>query len=521
MLIRAVSVAADTQVVAKVGATVRPLTAVVFMLNSLTGLSLLTLPYGFSQAGILLGSTIVAVCMLFAYITATFMCEALTIANALHYDVALESAVAGDKTLQKSLHDQRQRLLEESLLDGCRPLYKRSSTLKAFEKDFHHTNMASVYKIRERVELGAMGEVAIEHKTISNLIYVMILCFTYGTSTALVVMVNSSLSSAATGMLDNAGWVFDKDLVYRLCVAFTFVVTLPLCFANLQRTKKFTMVIMVCRFLAIILILVASGQRAAARLADEGAWNVIGNLPMWRPDHFMAVFGNAVFLFGLHHYLPGMVAPLEPQQEAPRVIFVAFSICYMLMFLICSSALVAWGDQPFTTCSSVAGGHFCQIQPLYNINFAPLDWAGGALGFFIILYPAMAIASIPIAAITTRNTLGQVVGVVPPDPEAPYTPLNILMTLSVLVPPFSIAMTTRDVQAVVQYTGSYAGLSVAFLCPLVLVLRLRHVLDLDVESERKHDRPLKSPFANGVGYGIVALFYIIALVLATRKLFFT
>ena len=59
-----------------------------------------------------------------------------------------------------------------------------------------------------------------------------------------------------------------------------------------------------------------------------------------------------------------------------------------------------------------------RIQPLYNLNFAPLSLGGGAVALFLLAYPAMAIASIPIAAITTRNTMGQWLGITPADPEA-------------------------------------------------------------------------------------------------------
>ena len=64
--------------------------------------------------------------------------------------------------------------------------------------------------------------------------------------------------------------------------------------------------------------------------------------------------------------------------------------------------------------------HTCsgRIQPLYNLNFAPLSLGGGAVALFLLAYPAMAIASIPIAAITTRNTMGQWLGIQAADPEA-------------------------------------------------------------------------------------------------------
>ena len=48
---------------------------VIFMMNSLTGLSLLTLPYGFGEAGFLLGALIILGCRIISFMTATFMCD--------------------------------------------------------------------------------------------------------------------------------------------------------------------------------------------------------------------------------------------------------------------------------------------------------------------------------------------------------------------------------------------------------------------------------------------------------------
>merc|ERR1712232_518733 len=131
----------------------------------------------------------------------------------------------------------------------------------------------------------------------------------------------------------------------------------------------------------------------------------------------------------------------------------------------------------------------------------------------------MAIASIPIAAITTRNTMGRWLGIPAADPNAPYTPSNIGLTLLVLVPPFGVALITTNVQAVIKYVGSYAGLTVAILCPLILLVRMRRALGLERKTD-KIKRPLKSPFANPIGYVTVVIFYCIAFVLVTKKLFF-
>lgn len=250
---------------------------------------------------------------------------------------------------------------------------------------------------------------------------------------------------------------------------------------------------------------------------------------MWNIGEFASVYGNAVFLYGLHQYLPSMVSPLEKQTQAPWVILAAFLICYVIILSVCATAMVAWGGEAHGSCSTYPGGHFCQIQDIYSLNFAPVSQGHGAVSLFLVTYPAMAVASIPIAAITLRNTMGRCLDLPPADPNNPYTRSNTAMTLGVLLPPFAVAFFTEDVQAVIKYVGGYAGLTTATFFPVLLVWRGRRMLDQSV-SERgtdsvplrdDRDRPLKSPCAGLGGYAVVVTFYLASLLFVTKQLFFS
>eukprot|EP00930_Biecheleria_cincta_P006299 TRINITY_DN107295_c0_g1_i1.p1 TRINITY_DN107295_c0_g1~~TRINITY_DN107295_c0_g1_i1.p1 ORF type:complete len:551 (-),score=97.69 TRINITY_DN107295_c0_g1_i1:73-1692(-) len=524
--VKKLSFAADEKVVDKIGSKMPPCTAVIFMLNSLTGLSLLTMPYGFVNCGLVLGGLIVFVCMVISYVTATFMVEALTIANALSYEAAEQQALENEgPEFRQNLHEEKLAQTREGYPAVKTPLLEQQNTIQAFQDENRVLNAAHEFKIRERVELGPMGELVLttgrRSKATATAIYIMILCFTYGTATALVVTVNQSLSHTVASALELAGYTApSENLTYHACVLVSFVITLPLCFANLQNTKKVTMVVMVCRFVAIAILVLVGGLKSMERVKNEGFDAVVKSIPLWKPDGFVGVFGNAIFLFGLHHYMPSMISPLEPQHRAPCVIISAFLCCFLLLIAICLTALTAWNAETDLECSARPGGHFCKIQPLYNLNFGPLSWGGGSVALFLLSYPALAISSIPIAAITTRNTMGKWLNIPPPDPDAPYTATNVALTLAVVVPPFVVASLTQDVQVVIQYVGGYAGLSVSYVCPLVVLVRCRQALRLDQPDFARIDRPLKSPFGNMCGYAIVVICYVFALVMVTKKLFF-
>jgi len=464
--------------------------------------------------------------MALAFVTATFMCEALTIANAVTYEEAERKVIEAKPQLREQLHSEKQQYISSTGNALQQGLLPHATTVQVFMDEVREVNCVSEFKIRERVELGQMGELVLRKRgkrAMADAIYLMVVVFTYGTAAALCVTVNSSLShtycsakALATGNED-----CDADAVYSCCVVVSFCLTLPLCFANLQKTKSFTQVIMVLRFIAIAIMLAVGSQKAAGRIFQEGGAVVLKQLPMWESQNFMSVFGNAVFLFGIHHYLPSMISPLQPQIKAPRAIATAFLSCYVLILGVCATALVAWGGEIEPKCSDEPGGHFCSVQPLYNLNFAPLPYLGGAIAIFLTSYPAMAIASIPIAAITTRNTMARWLGITLPDPDKPFTFNNIVMTLAVLVPPNIVALITKNVQAVIKYVGGYAGLTVAILCPMVLLVKCRMSLHLSCRDRFHENRPLKSPFGNLCGYIFVTIFYILALVLVTKQLFFS
>ena len=75
------------------------------------------------------------------------------------------------------------------------------------------------------------------------------------------------------------------------------------------------------------------------------------------------------------------------------------------------------------------------------------------------------------------------------------------------------------VQTPLRYVGGYAGLSVSFLCPMILLIRCREILNLRRDNDVA--RPLKSPFANRMGYTAVTSLYIFALYMVTKRLFFS
>lgn len=484
-LMRQFSFVGQSRIRSPVGESISPLASLVFLMNSMTGISILTLPYAFSKAGLLLGSLIMSSCAFVAFITATFMCEAFAIASGIRYDEAVDQVISED-----SIDMSRQALLDSS-----------PSTL------------ARKHKLRERMEIGYLGELLFKQKALIGMVYGVMVAQMYGSNTVLCVIVNKALSHAIASVVGMCGGTADEHTIYKICVIAIFCVVFPLCLADLQKTKKFTFMIMILKFLAMFLFVVVSFQKSVV------AWQLEGNaifqrIPMWDGDFATLVFGNSVFLFCQHHMLPSMTAPMQPQEKIPLVIGGGFVLIAAFSCLINFTALVAWNSETADICSSEAGGNWCAIQPMYNLNFSPLGWLHGLVGVFIVAYPAMSTANFPVQAITTRNTLSLLLGMEPSDPAKPFAASNLLLLLVVLVPPFAVALLTTDVQTMIQYVGGYAGLTIGFLFPMLLVIYGRRL------KAASGAIPLESCFSNYVGYCITTVFYFGAVGLVTKKLFF-
>jgi len=478
-----------------VGDSISPTESLVFLMNSMTGISILTLPYAFSKAGFLLGLVIMSACMLVAFITATFMCEAFAIATGIQYDQAVEQEASGQPADPAGPH---QALLQS---------YGTDSSPDARDRKF---------KFRERMEMGYLGELLFKQKVLIGGVYGVMVAQMYGSNTVLCVIVNKALSHAVESIMQMCGSTADENRIYQISVIVTFLVVFPLCLADLQKTKKFTAVVMTLKFIAMALFVIVSAPKVFVVWQQEGE-SIFEHIPMWNSDYATLVFGNSVFLFCQHHMLPSMTAPVQPQGKIPLVIGTGFLLITLISCLINITALLAWTSESAATCSAEAGGHFCAIQPMYNLNFAPLSWLHGFVGIFIVAYPAMSTANFPVQAITTRNTLTLLLGLEPTDPAKPFAAQNLILLLAVLMPPFAVALVSTDVQTMIQYVGGYAGLTIGFLIPMLLVIYGRRLKD----ATGSESIPMKSCFANHIGYSVTFLFYLVGIAVVTEKLFFT
>ena len=86
--------------------SVLPQFAFIYIFNLIVGIGALTLPIAFSQAGLIIGTILMVVLCALAYVTATYVIEAMSVANALQrHRRALDQASPGLQKLDNSVSE--------------------------------------------------------------------------------------------------------------------------------------------------------------------------------------------------------------------------------------------------------------------------------------------------------------------------------------------------------------------------------------------------------------------------------
>lgn len=172
-----------------------------------------------------------------------------------------------------------------------------------------------------------------------------------------------------------------------------------------------------------------------------------------------------------HHSIPSIIAPIRKKDKLASL-FAYDYICIALFYLLLSLTAV------FT---------FNTFEDLYTLNFRPktqcLDTdicAPKVLAYFIALFPVFTLSSsFPIIGITLRNNLETVIKSCIKDIKPKQ---RIILVLFVLILPCTISVVTENINFLVGFTGSYAGVAVQYVIPALLVYNARRQAQLKLRK---------------------------------------
>ncbi|UJR31131.1 hypothetical protein I4U23_018638 [Adineta vaga] len=449
-------------------------TGMIYIFNIIVGTGALALPKAFHEGGYVLSTLLLLILAFFSYISATYMIEAMAIANFMRRKTVnrrLGTIITANSD-DEDVVDQSDRAALLPSAINSEDVYISTGT------DERHD-----FDIVEKIEMGEMANMFL-NKLGLIIFYFCISLYLFGDLAIYGSAVPKSIRDAictyepvnCTNMtIDDLCWessTLTRHHVYQIFVAVFFCTLGLFVFGNAQKTKLLQMITTLCRWAAflsmIILCIVHLANRPSTEQPIRPAVFHFRSLP--------PLFGICVYSFMCHHSIPSIIAPIRSKNKL-KSLFAYDYICIALFYLLLSLTAV------FT---------FESFEDLYTLNFRPKTHCSQSkvnvptvLAYFIMLFPVFTLSSsFPIIGITLRNNLETVLK----SCMKVGRRQRILLVIFVLLLPCAVSIVTENINFLVGFTGSYAGVAVQYVIPSLLVYNARR------QAQIKLRRPIH--FAN-------------------------
>ncbi|XP_011703756.1 PREDICTED: transmembrane protein 104 homolog isoform X2 [Wasmannia auropunctata] len=431
----------------------------VYIFNLIVGTGALTLPAVFSQAGWALGLSVILVLAFISFVTVTFVIEAMASANAI---------------VMWRHNQQRKRVLQTTGESGPSNSDSEDTPLvaAALSTSPDRSDTCRYYVIRDKIEMGQMASIFF-NRFGTTLFYLCFAVYLYGDLSIYGTAVAKSLADVACTYLPKnltcndtipdtelcwEGTMFNRLDAYRIFLTM-FVLSLgPFVFFNVQKTKYLQLLTSIMRWLAFIIMIVY----ALKNLFIHGPR---GDPPIASLAGIPSLFGACVYSFMCHHSLPALVAPVANKSKLNRFLALDYTLIALFYLLLALTGIFA----------------FERLDDLYTLDFGPrgLDDCSKSdnifmllMEYFLALFPVFTLStSFPIIAITLRNNLQSLF--LKEDTSYNLCLQKLVFPILAVIPPYLIAMTTKDLSMLVGITGSYAGAGIQYLIPTFLVYYAR------------------------------------------------
>lgn len=196
------------------------------------------------------------------------------------------------------------------------------------------------YYISKRFEVGNIG-----YRNMPYFLYILLsldIClYLYVGLSSNTIIASNSIHDILSIMIYQDSKSLSDNYYYIIVGLFIFTILL-LSLGNIASLRKFSILIMICRFLVILLILgccIYSISKNGISTYDE--------IPKFNMDNITIMLGNSIFFFMIHHSIPGIVESFKPQKKLMSLLFVGFLISVIVMItygLISLSAFSKFKD---------------------------------------------------------------------------------------------------------------------------------------------------------------------------------
>ncbi|KAG5309818.1 TM104 protein, partial [Acromyrmex insinuator] len=431
----------------------------VYIFNLIVGTGALTLPAVFSRAGWALGLSVILVLAFISFITVTFVIEAMASANAI-------------VMWRHTQHRKRvlQTISEPGLSNSDSedtPLVAPPST----SPDCLDTT-CRYYVICDKIEMGQMASIFF-NRFGTTLFYLCFAIYLYGDLSIYGAAIAKSLADVTCTYLPKnltcndtvpdtelcwEGPMFTRLDVYRIFLTMFVLLLGPFVFFNVQKTKYLQLLTSVMRWLAFTIMIVYA-------IKNLFVYGPRGDPPIANLAGIPSLFGACVYSFMCHHSLPALVTPIANKSKLSQFLALDYTLIALFYLLLALTGIFA----------------FHRLDDLYTLDFGPRGLGNCSksdnifmllMEYFLALFPVFTLStSFPIIAITLRNNLQTLF--LKEDTSYNLCLRKLVFPVLAIIPPYLIAIITKDLSILVGITGSYAGAGIQYLIPTFLVYYAR------------------------------------------------
>ncbi|CAA97776.2 Transmembrane protein 104 homolog [Caenorhabditis elegans] len=446
-----------------------------YVFNLIVGTGALALPKAFQTAGWLLSITLLTFSAFMSYVAATFVIEALSVANAV-------------------LSKKRRVEYDDVVVADGPSTFEISKKVEVSEMASMFLSKVSLVFSYFAIIIYLFGDLAIYSTTVPKSA-MNIVCAT----------INASTVKSSDPCHESWPEILTRMTVYRFFVIiFVVVVCLPMVIAGITKTRHIQIMTTLSRWAAFILMI----SLATMQLSSDGA---AAHPPAYNFHGFGSLFGCAVYAFMCHHSIPSLITPMRTKDNVFGKIALVYGVVGVFYFTLSLTGAFA----------------FEHVQDIYTLNFfhdGNTSFIYSIIDYFLALFPIITLtSSYPIIALTLINNFNVVKDILCPkvgqeneslleadslvedndtdDEREARNARNEKSVFDVLVPalvlalPTFLSLLTDDMLLLASITGSFPGVAVQFAIPCLLVTaarkHARSVLNFPVP--RKNNSPFQSP----------------------------
>ena len=295
-----------------------------------------------------------------------------------------------------------------------------------------------------------------------------IICYLY-------IGITSNGIIAGNNLKDIIGKSFNIDMpdysYYIILISF-FIITIIIALNNIKHLKKFSMFIIIMRFLIIFLIMgCCFYSMAEYGIAD------IKDVPKFDLSNITVMIGNSLFVFMSHHSIPGMVENFTPQKRLVKLLIIGY--IFSLLFIVLYSYIGVFAfSNPEYSCDK-SHDFPIAIQSTFSSNFLGLP----VIGYIINYYPILNVITSGMQLITLRNNILEAIAGCNRElstnlnfaEQTGITALlkNFCFNTIVALPPITIGLLLQNIQSLMKYFSSILGFLLMLIVPILVVTKYR------------------------------------------------